>query len=69
MINPLTVGCCKIYVSQGGSPVWVTITIKGQQLQVNATELPDIAHAIERARAMARVEMRRVGDEKEIGLA
>ena len=69
MNGPLTVGCCTIDVSRGGSPVWVNIKINGHEARVRATDLPDIAHAIERARGMARVEMRRMGDTQEIDLA
>lgn len=64
----LTVGCCTVRVSQGGSPVWVDIKINGLEAKVRATDLPDIAHAIERARQQARVEMKRQGNTQEIDL-
>ena len=65
----LTAGCCTVVVSRGGSPVWVTIKLNEQEVRVKATDLPDIAHAIKRARKMSRVEMRRMGDTQDIELA
>lgn len=59
-------GRFEIDVWEHGSPIWCIIYIDGQEVrQVEALDLPDLAHVIDRARAVSRQKLAMQGRREE----